>query len=160
MTTGQPMREPTFHVLAAMLDGPLHGYGIIRRAHELTDGRVRLAAGTLYTALDVQLARWVACALRRDVGYRNGRLASRLPELFGRLRKPQGLVRSALGPSCTTSPRPGSTPWRRARRRVRASKSIPNTNRGGDGWESNPPGTAQHRPTDGFEVCGGPPTCG
>ena len=22
---------------------------------------------------------------------------------------------------------------------------------GGDGWESNPPGTAQHRPTDGFE---------
>src|SRR5215471_21871564 len=23
--------------------------------------------------------------------------------------------------------------------------------RGGDGWESNPPGTAQHRPTDGFE---------
>lgn len=52
MTTGQPMREPTFHLLAAMLDGPLHGYGIIRRAHELTDGRVRLAAGTLYTALD------------------------------------------------------------------------------------------------------------
>lgn len=52
MTTGQPMREPTFHVLAAMLDGPLHGYGIIRRAYELTDGRVRLAAGTLYTALD------------------------------------------------------------------------------------------------------------
>src|SRR5215468_6217005 len=44
MTTGQPMREPTFHVLAAMLDGPLHGYGIIPRAHELTDGRVRLAA--------------------------------------------------------------------------------------------------------------------
>ena len=22
---------------------------------------------------------------------------------------------------------------------------------GGDGWESNPPGTAQHRPTNGFE---------
>jgi PadR family transcriptional regulator, regulatory protein PadR len=49
------MREPTFHVLAPMLDGPLHGYGIIRRAHELTDGRVRLAAGTLYTALAAKL---------------------------------------------------------------------------------------------------------
>jgi DNA-binding PadR family transcriptional regulator len=46
------MREPTFHVLAAMLDGPLHGYGIIKRAHELSGGRVRLAAGTLYAALD------------------------------------------------------------------------------------------------------------
>ena len=46
------MQEPTFHVLAAMLDGPLHGYGIIKRAHELSAGRVRLAAGTLYAALD------------------------------------------------------------------------------------------------------------
>ena len=46
------MREPSFHVLAAMLDGPLHGYGIIGRTLELTQGRVRLAAGTLYAALD------------------------------------------------------------------------------------------------------------
>jgi len=46
------MQEPTFHVLAAMLDGPLHGYGIIKRAHALSGGRVRLAAGTLYAALD------------------------------------------------------------------------------------------------------------
>ena len=46
------MREPTFHLLAALLDGPLHGYGIIKRADELSVGRVRLAAGTLYAALD------------------------------------------------------------------------------------------------------------
>ena len=32
--------------------GALHGYGIIKRAEELSDGRVRLAAGTLYGALD------------------------------------------------------------------------------------------------------------
>jgi PadR family transcriptional regulator PadR len=46
------MQEPTFHTLAALLDGPLHGYAIIRRVHDLTGGRVRLAAGTLYAALD------------------------------------------------------------------------------------------------------------
>jgi PadR family transcriptional regulator len=46
------MREPTYFVLAGLLDGPQHGYGIIRRAAELSDGRVRLATGTLYTALD------------------------------------------------------------------------------------------------------------
>ncbi|HEY6787758.1 MAG TPA: PadR family transcriptional regulator [Trebonia sp.] len=51
MTTS-PMREPTYFVLAALLAGPLHGYGIIKRAEELSDGRVRLATGTLYTALD------------------------------------------------------------------------------------------------------------
>ena len=59
MTTGQPMREPTFHVLAAMLDRPLHGYGIIRRAHELTDGRVLIRTSSFeltYSRSDINLA--------------------------------------------------------------------------------------------------------
>jgi PadR family transcriptional regulator, regulatory protein PadR len=47
-----PMREPTYFVLASLVDGPLHGYAIIRRTGELSAGRVRLATGTLYTALD------------------------------------------------------------------------------------------------------------
>lgn len=46
------MREPTYHTLAALLDGPLHGYAIIKRVGEATGGRVRLAAGTLYAVLD------------------------------------------------------------------------------------------------------------
>ncbi|HEY2791359.1 MAG TPA: PadR family transcriptional regulator [Micromonosporaceae bacterium] len=47
-----PMREPTYFVLAALLGGPLHGYAIIKQAEHASDGRVRLAAGTLYSALD------------------------------------------------------------------------------------------------------------
>ncbi len=46
------MREPTYFVLAALLAGPLHGYAIVKRAEEMSSGRVRLATGTLYTALD------------------------------------------------------------------------------------------------------------
>lgn len=46
------MREPTYFVLASLLDGPLHGYAIIKRAEQASHGRVRLATGTLYTALD------------------------------------------------------------------------------------------------------------
>ena len=44
--------EPSYFILAALLDGPLHGYGIIKKTAKLSDGRVRLAAGTLYGALD------------------------------------------------------------------------------------------------------------
>jgi PadR family transcriptional regulator, regulatory protein PadR len=51
-TSVAPMREPTYFVLAALLAGPLHGYAIIKRAEEMSGGRVRLATGTLYTALD------------------------------------------------------------------------------------------------------------
>lgn len=46
------MREPTYFILASLQDEPLHGYAIIKRAETLSSGRVRLATGTLYTALD------------------------------------------------------------------------------------------------------------
>jgi PadR family transcriptional regulator PadR len=52
MTRSSAMREPTYFVLASLLRGPLHGYAIIKRAEQLSGGRVRLATGTLYTALD------------------------------------------------------------------------------------------------------------
>jgi DNA-binding PadR family transcriptional regulator len=46
------MSSASYFILAALLDGPLHGYGIIKQAAVLSEGRVRLAAGTLYGALD------------------------------------------------------------------------------------------------------------
>jgi DNA-binding PadR family transcriptional regulator len=46
------MREPTYFILAALLDGPMHGYAIIKHAAEASEGRVTLAVGTLYGALD------------------------------------------------------------------------------------------------------------
>lgn len=46
------LREPTFLILVALAEGPLHGYGIIKEVAALSDDRVRLRAGTLYGALD------------------------------------------------------------------------------------------------------------
>jgi DNA-binding PadR family transcriptional regulator len=46
------LRPASYFVLAALLDGPLHGYAISTRAEELSEGDVRLTAGTLYGALD------------------------------------------------------------------------------------------------------------
>lgn len=46
------IREPTYFILAALLDGPLHGYAIGQRAAELSGDRVQLTAGTLYGALE------------------------------------------------------------------------------------------------------------
>jgi DNA-binding PadR family transcriptional regulator len=52
MIDPKPLREPTFLMLAAMGPGPLHGYGIIQAVEEMSEGRVRLRAGTLYAALE------------------------------------------------------------------------------------------------------------
>ena len=46
------MQEATFLILTALAAGAQHGYGIILDVREISGGRVRLRAGTLYTALD------------------------------------------------------------------------------------------------------------
>ncbi len=46
------MQEATFLILTALAGGSQHGYGIITDVEQISDGRVRLRAGTLYTALE------------------------------------------------------------------------------------------------------------
>jgi DNA-binding PadR family transcriptional regulator len=46
------LREPSFLILTAIAAVPRHGYGIIQEVAALSDGRVNLQAGTMYTALE------------------------------------------------------------------------------------------------------------
>ena len=46
------MQEATFLILTALAAGSQHGYGIITDVRAISAGRVRLKAGTLYSALD------------------------------------------------------------------------------------------------------------
>jgi DNA-binding PadR family transcriptional regulator len=50
--TEAPMREPTFLVLTALAETPQHGYAVLEDVARMTDGRVKMRAGTLYAALD------------------------------------------------------------------------------------------------------------
>ena len=54
------LTETTYYILLSLYQ-PLHGYGIMQRAQELSGGRVRLAAGTLYGALNALVEKgWIA----------------------------------------------------------------------------------------------------
>lgn len=46
------MQEATFMILTALANGSQHGYGIIGDVQEISNGRIRLRPGTLYTALE------------------------------------------------------------------------------------------------------------
>ncbi|MEU5864273.1 MULTISPECIES: helix-turn-helix transcriptional regulator [unclassified Nonomuraea] len=46
------MQEPTFLILTALAAGPQHGYGVITDVERISEGQVRLRAGTLYAAFD------------------------------------------------------------------------------------------------------------
>src|ERR1700728_37197 len=50
------LRPPSYFALAALIDGPLHGYAIAQRARELSGGEVRLSTGTLYALLERALS--------------------------------------------------------------------------------------------------------
>jgi len=46
------VREPTFLMLAALAEGPRHGYGLIQDVERLSNGKTKLRPGTLYATLD------------------------------------------------------------------------------------------------------------
>lgn len=46
-----PLTEASFYILISLAE-PLHGYGIIQKIETMSEGRVRMGAGTLYGALN------------------------------------------------------------------------------------------------------------
>lgn len=51
MQKNSPLTEATYYILIS-LTKPLHGYGIMKKVEEMSNGRIKLAAGTLYGALN------------------------------------------------------------------------------------------------------------
>src|SRR4051794_14861906 len=99
-----PLREPTFLILTALAETPQHGYGVVEDVLRISDGRVRLRAGTLYAVLDrlkvdglieVDREEVVKSRLRRY--YRlTGLGARRLAEEAARLRGNADAARTRL----------------------------------------------------------------
>ncbi|CAG6394080.1 PadR family transcriptional regulator [Streptomyces cocklensis] len=54
-------------LLIALADEPRHGYALIQEVAQISDGRVKLRAGTLYGALDRLLQQGVVCVEREEV---------------------------------------------------------------------------------------------
>ena len=51
-----PLPPAVFHLLLALRDGEQHGYALMQRVEQLTDGSVRMGPGTLYGAIKRMLA--------------------------------------------------------------------------------------------------------
>ena len=59
MAEGFALTEATYYILLSLVR-PRHGYGIMQLTEELSGGRVHLAAGTLYGALNALSAKgWI-----------------------------------------------------------------------------------------------------
>ena len=59
-----PLPTAVFHILVALADSDRHGYSIMQDVETRTEGKVRLSAGTLYTAIRRMLEQGLIDELR------------------------------------------------------------------------------------------------
>jgi DNA-binding PadR family transcriptional regulator len=60
------LTEAAYYILLSLYDD-LHGYGIMQKVDQMSDGRVQLGAGTLYGALNTLLnKKWIDEAAQYD----------------------------------------------------------------------------------------------
>ena len=58
-TINTALTEAVYYILLSLME-PLHGYGIMQNVEQLSNGRLRLAAGTLYGAIStMQEKGWI-----------------------------------------------------------------------------------------------------
>lgn len=48
----KPLPAASLHIVLALLDGELHGYALMRRVSDVSDGAVKMGPGTLYGTLN------------------------------------------------------------------------------------------------------------
>lgn len=62
-----PLTETTYLILIALIE-PGHGYRIMQKVEELSEGNVRIAAGTMYGAIENLLKlKWIKSVPSEDV---------------------------------------------------------------------------------------------
>ena len=53
------LTEAVYYILLSLIE-PMHGYGIMQNVEKLSNGRVKLAAGTLYGAINTLIEKgWI-----------------------------------------------------------------------------------------------------
>jgi DNA-binding PadR family transcriptional regulator len=50
--SAKPLPSASVHLVLALLAGEMHGYALMRRVQELSDGAVKMGPGTLYGTLN------------------------------------------------------------------------------------------------------------
>ena len=67
--SNQALTEAVYYILLSLVE-PMHGYGIMQNVEQLSNGRVKLAAGTLYGAINTLLEKGWIVALSGEKGSR------------------------------------------------------------------------------------------
>ena len=66
------LTEAVYYILLSLMQ-PMHGYGIMQNVEHLSNGRVKLAAGTLYRAISPLIEKgWIVDNFGNSITAANG----------------------------------------------------------------------------------------
>ena len=92
-----PLTETTYYILLALTD-PLHGYAVMQRCTELSEGMVSVGAGTLYNALSKLQKEALIVKVQQDDRRKYYRLTDKGRRVLERqVTRLEVMVRSARG---------------------------------------------------------------
>ena len=104
------LQEATLLVLTALSRGSRHGHGIIADVQEISGGRVKLRAGTLYTALDQLRAAGLVAVDREEIVANRPRRYYQLIPAPRTSSSPHSGTSSSPHSGTSSSPQPGTSP--------------------------------------------------
>lgn len=77
----EPLTESYFYILLCLHAGPNHGYGIMQKTMELSEGHVRIGSGTMYGAVSNMMGKgWIRECPGADASLLNRRRQYELTE--------------------------------------------------------------------------------
>jgi DNA-binding PadR family transcriptional regulator len=92
-----PLTETTYYILLALSE-PLHGYAVMQRCTELSEGMVSVGAGTLYNALGKLQKEALIVKVQQDDRRKYYHLTEKGRQVLERqLARLEMMVRSARG---------------------------------------------------------------
>ena len=71
----EPLTESYFYILLCLYNGPNHGYGIMQKTSELSEGHVKIGSGTMYGATSNMMKKgWIRETLSNNPDDKRKRL--------------------------------------------------------------------------------------
>lgn len=96
----EPLTESYYYILLCLYKGPNHGYGIMQDAMKISDNRVKIGSGTMYTAVSKMIKKgWIRDSITVDDSDDRRRTYEITKEgtdiLYGEIKRLKELLNSA-----------------------------------------------------------------
>jgi len=91
-----PLTEATYYIMLALIE-PLHGYAVMHKVEQISQGTVRVGPGTLYGVFDTLVAAGLIVMVKEENRRKSYKLTPKGKEvLLGQIKRLEIMTRKGL----------------------------------------------------------------